>query len=141
MGGTEGGLTRSEYFEERKMLIEARSRGYQRLDQMVTGGAAATLIFTLTSSDKIIEQPRSYSAELLTTSWALLLVSLSLSFVAQYFSARAFTHELAVLNEDVAANAPNRWQRRSTVAGVCSTVLFVAGIGLIALVAFTSRSF
>lgn len=132
---------RREYFEERKMLIEARGRGYQRLEQMVSGGAAATLIFSITSSDKLIEQPRPYSAELISLAWLILLLSLSISLAAQYTSARAFTHELGVLNRAIDANRPNRWQQWNAFTGITSTVLFVIGISLIAIAAFTSRTY
>lgn len=123
------------------MLIEARSRGYQRLEQMVSGGAAATLIFSITSAEKLIEQPRTYSAELVSLAWVLLLLSLSISLGAQYCSARAFTHELRVLDRAIAPERANRWQQWNGITGITSTVLFVVGISLIAIAAFTSRTY
>ena len=45
-------LTDQQYFEERKLLLEARQRGYQRAEQMITGGATGALVWSNASTPR-----------------------------------------------------------------------------------------
>jgi hypothetical protein len=130
-------LSRAEYFAERKLLIEARSRSYQRLEQMISAGAAATLVFSISYPDKLIQQPRPGDSRLILAAWVALLLSLGLSLASQVFSGAAFGYELKAL--DGRATQPNPWARSSSFASWTAAILFVVGIGFLAWVSYRSR--
>jgi hypothetical protein len=138
-----GRLTRAEYFDERAMIIEARQRGYQRAEQMLTGGATGALLLSITFLEKIVPASTVTKAGLLVSAWATLLLCLSCSLAGQYASARAFGCELARLDASVHDKPlpPNRWATVNRVLGAVGPVLLVGGILLLAWFAFVNAPF
>lgn len=138
-------LSRAEYFDERKLLIEARSRSYQRLEQMVSAGAAGALVFSITSLDAIIVQPRVGTRALLLVSWTSLLLSLAFSLAAQFLSGKAFTRQMMLLDHMVAGEADrardNVWAKWNGIISIAGTILFLIGVALLALIAYRSTPF
>ena len=65
-------LTNEEYFEERKPLLAARQRGYQRADQMIVGGAAGALVLSITFLRNL-----GSAAGLLASEWLVGIVPLA----------------------------------------------------------------
>ena len=76
-------LTDQEYFAERKLLLEARQRGYQRADQMITGGATGALVLSITFLRNIGSGAGLQASEWLIRAWVLLLLTLLLSPVVE----------------------------------------------------------
>jgi hypothetical protein len=136
-------LTRAEYFAERALLIDARQRGYQRAEQMLTGGATGALLLSITFLEKIIPADTVTDADLLVGAWSVLLVCLSCSLAGQYASARAFGCELARLDASVHDRPvpSNRWATLNRVLGAVTPVLLVVGIQLLAWFAYVNAPF
>jgi len=131
-------LTTEEYFEERKLLLGERQRGYQRAEQMVTGGATGALVLSITFLEKLAPRPPVHQAGLLFTAWGILLLGLLASLLSQYFSAWAFDREigrLEALRDDEPAPA-NHWNFWTSLTGLVATFSLVIGIptGIIAAV-------
>lgn len=139
----EGPLTRTEYFAERALLLEARQRSYERAEQMVAGGAAGALILSVTFLEKIAPRGDASQRVLLLASWVLLLGSLASSLLGQYLSARAFDTELDRLDATVGEEPlpKNPWTTWNRVSGVLGSILLILGIGLLAWFAYVNAPF
>jgi hypothetical protein len=137
------GLTREEYFDERKMLIEARQRGYQRAEQIVMGGATGALLLSVTFLEKLVPNGHITRAWLLWSAWVVLLVCLGISLFGQYASAKAFDCELVCLDGRTHKKPvpKNRWLARNAFCGGSSSVLLVVGIFGLALFAYLNAPF
>ena len=138
------GLERAEYFDERKLLIEARTRGYQRVDQMVTAGAAGALVLSINFLDKLAPAGTPVqSAVLLAAGWGALLVCLALSLFSHYFSGKSFDCEMARLNARTHGKKEpsNRWRTCNSWSTWGSMILIVVGIGFLAAFAFVNAPF
>ena len=139
----DGLLSRDEYFAERRMLIDARQRCYQRAEQMVTGGATGALVLSITFLEKLAPGVSAREPGVLVSGWVLLLASLAIGLTAHYLSAQAFDCEIRCLEaslhrETIPQNSWSTWNRRAN--GV-SAVLFVVGIALLARFAFVNAPF
>lgn len=136
-------LSRDEYFAERKLLLEARQRGYQRAEQMVMGGATGALVLSITFLEKLVPVATVSRAGLLVSAWAVLIVSLCFSLIGQYVSAGSFTAELRRLDFSVSGKAatPNRLAWWNTVVGVAAAALLALGISLLAWFAYINAPF
>ena len=72
-------LTEQQYFEERRLLLEARQRGYQRADQMIVGGATGALVLSITFLRNLGSAAGLLASGWLVSAWILLLVTLLLN--------------------------------------------------------------
>jgi hypothetical protein len=136
-------LSREEYFAERRLLIEARQRGYQRVDQMIIGGATGALLLSITFLEKFVPATTAGHVVLLLAAWLLLLVCLSLGLFGQYSSARAFGCEIDRLEASIHGEPvpANRWAACNMVCGAVSAILLVIGIALLAAFAYQNAPF
>jgi hypothetical protein len=136
-------LTREEYFAERHLLIEARQRGYQRVEQLVTGGAAGALVLSITFLEKIAPGPSVRESEWLIGAWILLLGTLGLTLFGQYSSAKSFECEMSALDARVnGESVPDNWWATCNMAcGMIGNLLFVVGIALLARFAYINAPF
>ena len=87
-------LTDQQYFEERKLLLEARQRGYQRAEQMITGGVTGALVLSITFLRNLGSETGLLASEWLVGAWLLLLLTLFLSLLSNYTSAKSFDVEI-----------------------------------------------
>jgi len=136
-------LTREEYFAERRLLIEARQRAFQRAEQMVVGGATGALLLSITFLEKLVPSVTVTRPSVLVLAWVLLLGCLSASLLGQHSSARAFDCEMTRL--DALANRGilprNRWATCNRVSDVTAAILLVLGIGFLASFAYMNAPF
>lgn len=141
--GTEGTLTRAEYFAERHLLLEARQRSYQRMEQMIAGGATGALVLSITFLEKFAPGPDAREGRVLVVAWVCLLLALLASLISQYASARAFDCEIERLEATLHGhNSPrNNWAACNQVTNFASTVLFLIGVALLAQFAYTNAPF
>lgn len=143
MAGAPPTLTREEYFEERKLLIEARSRSYQQVEQMITGGAAGALVLSITFLEKLVTGRTIRESESLIAAWILLMLTLVVRLFGQYASAKSFDCEMASLNAR-AHNRPeprNNWAVAITACGAIGGLLFIAGMVVLARFAYVNAPF
>lgn len=136
-------LDREEYFDERKLLIEARQGAYLRTDQMVIGGATGGLLLSIAFLEKIAPAPTVTRPSLLALSWLMLLGCLSARLAGQYFTARSFDCEIERLNarQNDEREPPNHWAARRRGSAVAGSILLVIGIGLLAIFAYLNAPF
>jgi len=136
-------LTRAEYFDERRLLLEARQRGYQNIEQMVTGGATGALVFSITFLEKFVKTPAVNRPALLIWAWALLFGTLAAAMTSQYYSAKAFDCEVerleAALNNE--ALPANIWNSLRTACSALEKALFLAGLAALACFAYLNAPF
>jgi hypothetical protein len=135
---------RREYFEERKLLLEARQRGYQRAEQMILGGATGALVLSATFLEKFVPAGAAVRRpELLFGAWGTLLMCLALGLASQYTSAFSFTCEL--LAHDARTHgerAPKNWWRQcNTICSIGSAITLILGIALMAAFAYINLPF
>ena len=136
-------LTDQEYFAERKLLLEARQRGYQRADQMITGGATGALVLSITFLRNLGSVAGLQASEWLIRAWVLLLLTLLLSLLSNYASAKGFDVEILRLEswshgERLPANP---WAACTRWSGPIIAVLFVVGIAALAFFAYANAPF
>ena len=131
-------LTNQQYFEERKLLLEARQRGYQRADQMITGGATGALVLSITFLRNLGSVAGLQASEWLISAWVLLLFTLLLSLLSNYASAQGFDVEILRLESRLHGERlpPNPWTAYTRWSGPIIAVLFVVGIGALAFFAY-----
>ena len=136
-------LTRQEYFDERRLLIEARQRSYQVIEQMITGGSSGALVLSITFLEKLAPSSRTVGTHYLVTAWAFLLATLSLSLAGQYFSARGFEREVERLEATLhGEHVPdNYWARYNVSCSRISALAFIAGLALLAVFAYLNAPF
>ena len=136
-------LTNEQYFEERKLLLAARQRGYQRADQMIVGGATGALVLSITFLRNIGSAAGLLASGWLVSAWSLLLVTLLLNLLSNYTSAKSFNVEILRLEarlhkEDLPAN---QWEARTLWCGWIAGLLFVVGIVALAIFAYKNAPF
>jgi hypothetical protein len=137
-------LERAEYFDERKMLIDARTRGYQRVDQMITAGAAGALVLSINFLDKLAPAGATVQwSVLLALGWGALLACLALSLFSHYFSGKSFDCEMARLDARTHGRKEpaTRWGTCNNWSTWGSMILIVIGIGFLAAFAFVNAPF
>lgn len=136
-------LEREEYFAERRLLLEARQRGYQAVDQMVTGGATGALLLSITFLEKLVTKPTVSSPGLLLWSWAFLLGTLTSAAVGQQYSARSFDCEILRLEALLEGEPPipNIWSTLERGCNVLGKILFLTGIVFLAWFAYLNAPF
>ena len=83
-------LTNEQYFEERKLLLAARQRGYQRADQMIVGGATGALVLSITFLRNLGSAAGLLASGWLVFAWFLLLVTLLVNLLSNYTTLRVF---------------------------------------------------
>ena len=136
-------LTNEQYFEERRLLLAGRQRGYQRADQMIVGGATGALVLSSTFLQNLGSADGLLASWWLASAWILLLVTLLLNLWSNYTSARSFEVEILRLeawlhNEEKPAN---QWAARTLCLGRISGLLFVGGIAALAFFAYKNAPF
>lgn len=139
------GLPYPQFLEERHRILEARSRAQQRVDQLVTGGAAGALVLSITFLEKIAPHPNSQTQLILLSAWGLLLLSLGLGLGSHYASCRAFDVYLAAFDkayeEDSRCVADSPAARATVILDQASAGAFVVGVALLAWFAFMNVQF
>ena len=127
-------LTNEQYFEERRLLLAGRQRGYQRADQMIVGGATGALVLSITFLRNLGSAAGLLASWWLVSAWILLLVTLLLNLWSNYTSARSFEVEIkrleAWLHDE--EKPANQWAARTLCLGRISGLLFVGGITALA---------
>jgi hypothetical protein len=78
------------FLVERQRFIDGRQRVQQRVDQLVTGGAAGALALSITFVEKLAPSVLAWTRLLLLGAWGTLALSLCLSLISHYVSVRAF---------------------------------------------------
>lgn len=136
-------LDREEYFAERRLLIEARQRAYQRADQMIIGGAAGALILSIGFVEKLAPGPAVTYRWMLANAWLILLLGLAFALGGQYAAGKAFDAEIAKLDAAVNGERPpkNRWARWTVRLSGWSFAALIIGIGCLAWFAFANAAF
>jgi len=128
-----------QYLAERARYGEARSRGQQKIDQLVVGGAAGALTLSVTFLHDIAPHPLATSKCWLLLGWGSLGVALVLSFASHWTSANAFSDCIKHLDDDYAKTC---YTKMPTSVWTTATVWFNRGgmlllaLGLIALARF-----
>ena len=136
-------LTNEQYFEERKLLLAARQRGYHRADQMIVGGATGALVLSITFLRNLGSATGLLASGWLVSAWCLLLVTLLLNLLSNYTSAKSFHIEILRLEarlheEDLPAN---QWAACTLWSGWIAGFLFVVGIVALAIFAYKNAPF
>ena len=137
--GTRGPLPVDQYLVQRTRYQEARSRGQQRIDRLVVGGAAGVLTLSISFLHDIAPNPHANSKPWLLSGWISLILSLGLSMASHETSARAFAACLKHLDDDYSngrytSMPTSGWSTSTTWLNRLGAVLL--GIGLIALARF-----
>ena len=136
-------LTEQQYFEERRLLLEARQRGYQRAEQIITGGSTGALVLSSTFLRNLSSEAGLLASGWLLSAWSLLLVSLVLSLLLNYTSAKSFSVEIVRMNarqhdEKLPTNPAATFTRW---CGPFTAFLFVAGVAALAVFAYENAPF
>ena len=136
-------LTNEQYLEERKLLLAARQRGYQRGDQMIVGGATGALVLSITFLRNLGSEAGLLASGWLIFAWILLLVTLLLNLLSNYTSAKSFDVEIKRLEawlheEELPAN---QWEASTLWCGWSAGLLFVGGIVALAIFAYKNAPF
>ena len=136
-------LTDQQYFEERKLLLEARQRGYQRAEQMITGGATGALVLSITFLRNLGSVTGLLASEWLVGAWLLLLVTLFLSLLSNYTSAKSFDVEILRMEARLHGDKlpANPWAAFTRRCGPITAILFVFGIAALAYFAYENAPF
>ena len=136
-------LTDQQYFEERKLLLEARQRGYQRAEQMITGGATGALVLSITFLRNLGSVTGLLASEWLVGAWLLLLVTLFLSLLSNYTSAKSFDVEILRMEARQHGDKlpANPWAAFTRRCGPITAILFVVGIAALAYFAYENAPF
>ena len=136
-------LTNQEYFEERKLLLGARQRGYQRADQMIVGGATGALVLSVTFLRSLGSEAGLLASEWLVSAWVLLLLALLLSLLSNYTSAKSFDVEILRLDAWLHGEKrpANQWSALTRWFGLITGLLFVVGIAALAFFAYKNAPF
>ena len=136
-------LPYEQFIAERQRYVDARQRQQQRVDQLVTGGAAGALALSITFLEKIAPTPGPATRPLLLAAWGLLLLSLGLTLASHYASCDAFDRTITDFDDCYARSIPfagpnastrnaarlSRWGAGAFVGGV----LFLAGFAFVNL--------
>ncbi len=136
-------LTEQQYFDERKLLLEARQRGYQRAEQIITGGSTGALVLSSTFLRNFGSEAGLLASEWLVSAWVLLLVALFLSLLLNYTSAKSFNVEILRMDarqhdEKLPANPAATFTQW---CGPFAALLFVVGIAALAFFAYENAQF
>ncbi len=136
-------LTEQQYFDERKLLLEARQRGYQRAEQIITGGSTGALVLSSTFLRNFGSEAGLLASEWLVSAWVLLLIALFLSLLLNYTSAKSFNVEILRMDarqhdEKLPANPAATFTRW---CGPFTALLFVVGIAALAFFAYENAPF
>ena len=137
-------LTDQEYFEERKLLLGARQRGYQRADRMITGGATGALVLSIAFLRNLDSVAGLQASKWwLIIAWVLLLLTLLLSLLSNYASAKGFDVEILRLESRLHGEPlpANPWAARARRGGPIIAVLFVVGIAVLAFFVYANAPF
>jgi hypothetical protein len=142
---SDAGITYEQFIVERHKILDGRSRAQQRVDQLVTGGAAGALVLSITLMEKIAPSPTAAMRPILLGAWGVLLLSLGLSLSSHYASCYAFDAYLRAFDqaykddsECTAANPANqvsKWLERG------SALAFVVAIALLGWFAYLNVQF
>ena len=136
-------LTNEQYFEERKLLLAARQRGYQRADQMIVGGATGALVLSITFLRNLGSAAGLLASEWLVFAWFLLLVTLLVNLLSNYTSAKSFDVEILRLEARLHKEklSENQWEPHTLWCGWSAGLLFVGGIVALAIFAYKNAPF
>ncbi len=136
-------LTNEQYFEERKLLLAARQRGYQRADQMIVGGATGALVLSITFLRNLGSAAGLLASGWLVFAWFLLLVTLLVNLLSNYTSAKSFDVEILRLEARLHKEKlpENQWEPRTLWCGWSAGLLFVGGIVALAIFAYKNAPF
>ncbi len=133
------------FLAERARIIEGRSRVQQRLDQLVTGGAAGALVLSISLLEKIAPHPLPDTRWLLMASWGGLLVALGPSLGSHVASGRAFEQLLHDFDASYTDGQPcppaGKSSKVAAHLGGWSAISFVLGVAFLAGFAFQNTSF
>lgn len=140
-----GEMGYADFLSERGRIVDARQRAQQRFDQIVSTGAAAALVFSVTFIEKLAPHPGPRTRAVLIWAWCLLLVSLGCNFASHIFSQRAFNIYLREFDKSYCDNTPCRHESGSSSASkwldISSAATFVAGVLMLALFSISNLNF
>jgi hypothetical protein len=136
-------LSREEYFDERRLLLEARQRSHQAAEQMVTGGATGALLLSITFLEKFAPAATAKRPGILIIAWLFLLCTLGVSLLGQHYAAQAFDWEIRRMEVHLGGGIPpeNIWQPLQHACGVAGRLLFISGVALLAWFAYINAPF
>jgi hypothetical protein len=138
-------LEYNQFLEERQRIVEARQRTQQRLDQMITGGAAGALVLSITFIDTLAPTPDPSTRWILITAWVTLMFALALNLVSHFASEHAFNRAIDAWDAAFKANEDCRVSTPATAVAVWSSRLgagvFVLGVALLAAFSFSNVRF
>ena len=122
-------MDRSEYLEERKLLIQLEAEGYRNFDKtLLTLSSGAVAL----SSTYFFNIPQMVYPVFLVVSWSLWCVSISSQLLSVYFTPKALREEQRVLNEQAIdpSKEPgkNRYLGKASKLNLLSTLSFALGI-------------
>jgi hypothetical protein len=133
------------FLAERRALVDARQRAQQRVDQLVSGGAAGALVLSITFINGLTSTPTSDTKLLLIAAWSALGLSLSANFVSHFASQRAFENSIdqwdAALSAGASPEGPNLAKNLAHGLAVTAAVAFVIGIALLGVFTFLNLEF
>ena len=138
-------LPYEQFIAERQRYIDARQRQQQRVDQLVTGGAAGALALSITFLEKIAPTPGPATRPLLLAAWGLLLFSLGLTLASHYASCDAFDRTIVDFDDCYARGVPfagpNASTRNAARLSRWGAGAFVGGVLFLAAFAFVNVRF
>ncbi len=136
-------LSREEYFDERRLLLEARQRSHQAAEQMVTGGATGALLLSITFLEKFAPAATAQRPGILIFAWLFLLCTLGVSLLGQHYAAQSFDMEIQRMEVHLGGGTPpeNIWRPLQKACGVVGRLLFISGVALLAWFAYINAPF
>ncbi len=124
-------MAESDY---RAHIQEARQEAFASYDKLVVSLAGGFLALSLTFVDSAVGEEEPQWTGLLLGAWVLWISSLLLILGSHLFSQWSLTRILDQIDSDTdPGRRPGGWPARATkICNLCSGVLLVAGIGLMA---------
>jgi hypothetical protein len=140
------GYSYDEYVQIRTQAAEASQRSQQRLDELITVGAAGTLVLSITFMEKIAPHPWAGSRLLLAAGWLILIIALGCALSAHASAARAHLAYVYLLDSDYRhkrTSDPTKLSAHRVTKGlnIASFTAFLLGTALLVCFAFANIPF
>jgi hypothetical protein len=137
-------LPYEHFLTERRAIVDARQRVQQRIDQLVSGGAAGALVLSISFLDNIAEHPAQWTERILILAWSALILSLAANLLGHFGSERAFEDFLKAFDQAFVEKRECRVPAASSkivrLLEITSALLFVIGVSLLSWFAVVNLS-
>jgi len=121
------------YYTERRYLEEGRKNAERRVDQMVSAGAAGTIVLSITFLGQLPRAPQTVEFWLVVVSWIVLLLALACSLTSLLTSAHAYASYMKKLDSARKQEDPVIYTAHTTRANTWTSRLNTWAVGQLLL--------